>query len=311
MSNNMSASLKKLYRSFSEGIGRFMIPKEVQLKIGSELDDIGNANDIVNHVEVEGIDLNRPEIRELYNNTCSRLLFQEMKKQRNIQEIVEKTEVLLENEENPSEEPVNQDWLTRFFNSVEDVSEEKMQEIWSRILAQEVTNPNSFSLRTLDTVSKISKNEALLFEEICKYIINLRGTYAVPNDDNICNKYNISYKKILLLDECGLIDASGTMRVTLTVNKENPFQLIYGNKIVFGHAKTDKKVTIGIYKLTSIGIQMYKIILKQYNDDYLKSIEQFFVDNNNDMTFLEHMIVNELDNGQVMYNNVGKPLNEK
>ena len=64
------------------------------------------------------------------------------------------------------------DWFLRFFESASNVSNEDMQKLWATILAGEVTNPGSFSLRTLDTVYNMSQNEAMIFLEATKIIID-------------------------------------------------------------------------------------------------------------------------------------------
>ena len=58
-----------------------------------------------------------------------------------------------------------------------------------------------------------------MFEELRPYIINYRGTLAILKDTTINKKYNISYGKIVQMSECGLIDSSGMMQLTLVVSK--------------------------------------------------------------------------------------------
>ena len=60
----------------------------------------------------------------------------------------------------------------RFFNSIQDIGNEDMQTLWGKILAGEIKNPNTFTLRSLDTLSKITKGEAMLFKNMVPYIIN-------------------------------------------------------------------------------------------------------------------------------------------
>ena len=59
-----------------------------------------------------------------------------------------------------SPEPVDEDWITRFFNKASDISTDEMQVIWGKVLAGEIKQPGSYSLRTLDILSNLSKKEA-------------------------------------------------------------------------------------------------------------------------------------------------------
>lgn len=67
-----------------------------------------------------------------------------MKKQNNIDNVVSFAAQTISTQSSVSEESVDNDWVTRFFDSVADVSSEEMQMIWGKILAGEVNEPGSF-----------------------------------------------------------------------------------------------------------------------------------------------------------------------
>ena len=212
MSENISNGVQKLYNCVSKGLGFIMIPREVRNIIDKEVKQINMVK--IDEGIVDGVvtlhndtEQSLTEIKELYGRTCSRMLYQEMRKQKNIENIVSEAKTILQDEEEVAKEAVNEDWLMRFFNSIQDISNEDMQKLWAKVLAGEIKNPNSFTLRSLDTLSKITKQEATLFEELKPYIIKYRGTLAILNDDKINEKYNIFYGKIVEMSECGLIDS--------------------------------------------------------------------------------------------------------
>ena len=72
----------------------------------------------------------------------------------------------LENETKVSEEKVNEDWITRFFNTIEDINNEQLQQLWAKILAGEIKQPNSYSLRTLELIKNLTIKEEELFSKI-------------------------------------------------------------------------------------------------------------------------------------------------
>ena len=100
-----------------------------------------------------------------------RLEFQEHKRQQNIAAVVRRTADELGDEEVPDTEP-DHDWTARFFEYVQDVSEEDVRKIWSRILAGDVRLPGQVSLRTLSTLRNMSRQEAELFTEAMRYRID-------------------------------------------------------------------------------------------------------------------------------------------
>ena len=164
MSSEISSSVKKLYSCISQGLGGRIIPSEIRRMLDNEysLIEVQGDSEFVPSIIAEN-EMAFPEAEKLYKNTCSRLLYQEMKKQKNIENVVAKTAEILAEKNEESEEGVDEDWITRFFNSIQDVSSERMQNLWSRILAGEINNPNTYSLRTLDAMTKMSTQEATLF----------------------------------------------------------------------------------------------------------------------------------------------------
>ncbi|WP_258405597.1 TIGR03899 family protein [Shewanella zhangzhouensis] len=57
------------------------------------------------------------------------------------------------------------DWLYQFFQMAEQIHNRRMQELWARILAKELTEPGNFSLRTLETLRRLTWREAQTLEK--------------------------------------------------------------------------------------------------------------------------------------------------
>ena len=148
MSENISNGVQKLYNCVSKGLGFIMIPREVRNIIDKEVKQINMVK--IDEGIVDGVvtlhndtEQSLTEIKELYGRTCSRMLYQEMRKQKNIENIVSEAKTILQDEEEVAKEAVNEDWLMRFFNSIQDISNEDMQKLWAKVLAGEIKNPNS------------------------------------------------------------------------------------------------------------------------------------------------------------------------
>lgn len=206
-----------------------------------------------------------------------------------------------EQEDSISSKDVSEDWMMRFFNSVQDISDEKMQLLWGKILAGEIKQPNSFSLRSLDAMTKISKDEAQLFEKLSSYIINFRGTYAILNNDDLNEKYSISYGQILALDECGIIDSSAMMSLTLGINEKATLEIVYDSQLLIASAKDERKIRIQIFKLTRIGMEIFKIISHCYNKEYFDEVAKILARENREISFSMHKILNKLEDERFEY----------
>ena len=96
-----------------------------------------------------------------------------IKHQRNIDSVVGKTpkHLSVKQEIEINDETVDWEWRSKFFDYAKHVSREDMQEILARILAEEVSKPGSISLRTLDLLGNLSKEEANSFVRVSRFAI--------------------------------------------------------------------------------------------------------------------------------------------
>ena len=88
---------------------------------------------------------------EFTNKVNQRIQFQEQKRQHNIGTVVRKAASHLVDKSVENSEP-DHDWTARFFNDIQDVSSEEMQNLWAKVLAGEVERAGSTSIRTLESV---------------------------------------------------------------------------------------------------------------------------------------------------------------
>ena len=212
----------------------------------------------------DGVQIDSTDIKALAERASSRATLQEMRKQQNIEAIVDKAYVELQKETEVSSEPVDDDWIVRFFNSVEDVSNEKLQEIWARILAGEIKKPRSSSLRTLDLLKNLSIDEAALFEKVSSCIILSGEKALIPNEPDLWKEQNVKFYDLMALSDAGIL---GLSLVSLTVYISDVNNVLY-NDYVVGAMKSisdssPKSVVINVYPLTEAGRDLYKASKKE------------------------------------------------
>lgn len=75
---------------------------------------------------------------KLDERTQRRIDYKEAKKQLNLESVTAYAAELLLDAPPVLDEPIGEDWKTRFFNIAEEVSNEEMQALWGRILAGEI-----------------------------------------------------------------------------------------------------------------------------------------------------------------------------
>ena len=223
----------------------------------------------------------------------------ESRKINNVKSVVEKATSHFMEEEKVSNEPVNTDWTNRFFSIVEDISDETLQDIWGRILAGEVKQPNSFSLRTLDLLRNVTKEEAELFVKASKYYVE---------KNFICTEeFALSLHETLLLGETGFIN-SEELTKEWNIDPNSKLEIIIDrNTLIILHNDTNKKVWCqpSVKKLSKAGIEILSLVEKTDRNKFYKILTQFFKSNGVSRVF-KHEIVEYGEN--CSYKSIGEEL---
>ncbi|HWQ07093.1 MAG TPA: DUF2806 domain-containing protein, partial [Feifaniaceae bacterium] len=192
-----------------------------------------------------------------------------------IEAIVDKAFEELQKETEVTSEPVDDDWLVRFFNSVEDISDDTMRTIWGRILAGEIVKPKSFSARTLDALKNISKNEAELFQTLVSYTLSWGKDVILLYDASSPHNYNMRYDRLALLNECRLIDLSAISVSHITITSKDVLELESEGLLVHirNRSENSDKIQLTRLPLTTIGKEIFSVIYMDTSTDIQGIIE--------------------------------------
>ena len=234
-------------------------------------DAMRNAADMPILYNKDGIVINSEDFNRLMQRAGTRLALQETTKQHNIERVVDNAYEILENEESCSQEPVEQGWINRFFDSVADVSDEDLQALWGKVLAGEIKQPKSYSLRTLETLKNLSKYEAELFRKASSLVTGFGTDLFFSSKTEILRKHGIMFDDIMLLDECGLLnsDSMVSLNPSLSIDKSMPIFNKSKVMLLSGTTPDIKKISFGIFGLTRAGAELYSILDCEPNDNYL------------------------------------------
>lgn len=282
----LSEPLTKLIETISCAIGKVYEPwhiKRVAKAKAAELKLISGAiNDnlqLPTRYENGDLVIDSTDANELVQRAQNRFLFQEMKKQQNIESVIGIAYSRLEQVDSVSKVPVDSDWISEFFDNVANISSEKMQILWGKVLAGEVENPGKFSKRTLDVLKNLTQNEATTFQELIPYVLRCPG-----DDDNsfedyfllegvenrFLPKYNIPFIKIMQLSEADLISENSLINIFFGI-KAHECQYIKGiNKSIKLENISPDDTTIYVrhpaYFLTEAGKEIISILLEESSE---------------------------------------------
>jgi len=199
------------------------------------------------------------------NRVQDRINHVESKRQQNLDYVNYIAAEQLEQENEVSEEPVDDDWTTRFFNYSQDISNDEMQKLWGRILAGEVKRPKSFSLRTLEIIRNLSKEEAAVFMKFARFAISSGNTsflLSPSKNKALEDKYKLHYSDRLLLEELGVIAANELgFQMANTEDKMRQTGFIVGNTYVIQEKLPKQPLhQLQVLAFTNIGQQLLKLV---------------------------------------------------
>jgi uncharacterized repeat protein (TIGR03899 family) len=103
---------------------------------------------------------------ELKERAQKRKEIEELREQQNIDQVVQAA--INAGTSLESTEEVDPDWINSFFTFAKSVTREQMQDVWGRILAKEIGQPGSFSIRSLEILKRMTLREMESFATACK-----------------------------------------------------------------------------------------------------------------------------------------------
>ena len=208
--------------------------------------------------------------------------------------IVEKAESIKSEDENISDEKPTDDWMTRFFNIVEDVTEDTMQNLWAQILAGEVKRPHTFSLRTLDVLRNMTKEDAELY-------VRVINSYCFDRLILTENQYGISLEDRIALSEMGLLSPDELTQTITQTQEVNLMRLNQKYVLKLNKDTTNNiEVNFGCRALTKSGRELLQLVDDKGNYDMFAYVASKF--KKAGMTSVSlHKVLKWGEEGQVSY----------
>lgn len=239
----------------------------------------------------------------LEDRVTARKRFNEIRQQNNLESVIRGAFNHIKDD--ISQEPVDPDWLQVLVKYAEEANSEQMQDLWSRVLAGETELPGSFSLRALETLKKMSKKDAELFQAACQIAssFNINGDTMIiysfkcptirdtvketvetlldkefpePKVIDLRN-YWLGLKNRRTLDDLGLIYSDA---ITSSKFRSDGVKMLVAGYSIILKPKSDKS-EYSSYQFSQIGVELSKLIDAPphtgYFDEFSKAAEKAFV----------------------------------
>lgn len=266
----LSEPLSKLIDTLSRGLGLATEPLLVFLNGKAESNKYLTMEKAKADAEVY-----RNETLAKSNVKIQRLLAQESRRQANIKDVTEIAANELKTENFVSKEPVSEDWMVRFLDDSQDISDDELKIIWGKILAGEVKTPGSYSLRTLETLKNLSRREAEVFTKACQNALGFGNYFLINKGHETETGFGLSYNEVSLLMDAGMIVPTFDTHEEFGID-EGRIGIIYQDYIFIVYVPDKSSANARILTFTAAGNEIYPIVTKELNKENVKFIASYF-----------------------------------
>ena len=271
---DLGKPIDTLINKISDATGVLYEPRRIRRKAKAESEAAitsAKAEAAVEIVKAES----EIEITDLHRRAAQRWIQEEAKRQKNMEDIIDKTEPHLNQEAKP--DAMEDDWVANFFDKSRIVSDSEMQSLWARVLAGEANAPGSYSKRTVNLLSDFDKSDAELFTQLCGFgwmIVDF--TPLMFNErSEIYNKRGINGDALLHLEAIGLIQWGDFRGFALGRLPKKLIVHYYGRKFRLDMPnETDNELDVGQIRLTKIGQELAPICGSQPVDGFYEYVKE-------------------------------------
>lgn len=263
----LSKSFAEFTKRLSNEFGLFTAPRHIKR--------ITDAENRANLARAES----EIKIADLHARAKRRLEVENLLHQQNLEIIIGLAQPEIKDDAKPDQ--VESDWLSRFIGDARHVSDPEMQTLWAKILAGEVNSPGSYSKRTVNFLSELSKDEAQLFTKLCGFCVDYltgRQEPLVLSYRNEIYTSHLAYQDLMHLRNIGLIDFDTRGFVIHDVAPRTFWLSYFGDQIRVTIPKNVDDFRTGMVRLTQIGTELQRIAGAQPVEGFLDYITKKFGD---------------------------------
>lgn len=184
-----------------------------------------------------------------------------------------------------SAEVPNDDWFARWRAGAQNVKREEMQRLWGRLLAGEVAVPGSYSLHTVDFLSRMSQTDAALLEKVAPFATSAG---LIKKASEIWEGSGVRFSDLLYLDDLGLLNGASSgvgglvFGPNLNVWEGRKYRIVSSGEVaLIFNFKPDHdpkaKFSFECFPLTLVGREILSLATIVPNEEYLKRIAELGV----------------------------------
>lgn len=241
-----------LIEKASLAIGTLYKPRAIRKEAEAQAD--ADAYSIIRKAQAEAYaNMVESTTKNLVERAGHRIRYREIQRQINLENTLEEALKLLESAP-PAEEPreVQDDWMSKYMDYVQDISDEKIRSIWAQILTNQFrSHKRSVSLLTLDGLRLMEREHALSFDKFYR----LCQTYGKYTISGVEIEHNfLSRTDMEALEALGFAKREDIAPWSIAIRKA------YTITLEFPDTKNVEIESVPVYRLTFQGKELASVI---------------------------------------------------
>ncbi|TKJ70439.1 hypothetical protein PspCFBP13508_17960 [Pseudomonas sp. CFBP13508] len=208
-------------------------------------------------------------------------------------------ESVMQDDAEPSDEKVEDDWIYRWKDCASQISSDDMQRLWGRLLAGEVKQPGAYSLRCLEFVRNLSQREAKLIERVLRLDLDGAIWSGFEVEDGA-----LRYAEYLELESLGILTGvTGNISNNITTHEPGVkwirFLRSHKKGLLITHSDLNATLKIKGYAVSALGLQMKSLAELECDEKYLRKLGEFVKEQGFSVEIVDYL----LKDGYYMFGN--------
>lgn len=177
-----------------------------------------------------------------------------------------------------SDEDLDPDWKKRWTKLAQESRHEYMQRLWAKVAVGENKMPGAYSLRTLEALHLMTKQDAELITRLAPFVVD--GQIYSEATSTI-EEQGLSFVSLLHLEEMGILDGVSSSGLGLGYVHKNdpPWRILCNDKVLIIRPERDQKdftllhmkgLPYSFSRVTSVGRELLSLGKFEANRAYLQ-----------------------------------------
>jgi hypothetical protein len=201
-------------------------------------------------------------LTELQERGLLRVVLEEGRRQENIESIAQKT--IPHIKDDAKAEGIEADWLSNFFDKAKFTTNDQLQEIWARLLAEETNRPRTVSKRTIFLLSQLDRHDAELFSRLAPSVWTIGNTEPLlfwKRDLYSIHLTGLTFIQLKHLDSLGLINFDPVSGFNMNFGPSREVGATYHDKhIILQLPEGRDEIFIGNVLFSQSGREIFRAI---------------------------------------------------